>query len=509
MPPKRGQKRKTKDLDRDGSNNDDPLAPPNRSTWDGWVEMESEPAFFNVMLNEMDAKGVRVQEIYDMDDEYLLTLPHPVHALIFLFRYRENDTEQQEEGKCPQDVWFANQTPDYACATFALLNIVNNMPGLEIGDELRRFKDFTKDMDPLSRGDAIDQFDFVKHIHNSFASESDMLQTEMVVSNKAAAFRKKQAIAKGVATKAAKKAKLAEVDTEASIETANKADATRSMPRTKKPMPKKSPKESSPGEDDEDEDYKSSAKSKSKSPSSQDVKPTTSRRSGRKLQARNDGPPPVEDEEPDEGFHFVAYMPINGHVWKLDGLDRFPQDMGPYEDDEFGMGWMRLAQPLLRGRMLQYAESEIQFNCMAVVHDPIEADRQALARNVKALQTVGARLSEMCDEWWELEGGETRKDVITGMAPSLGLTLAEIEEEIVESGLMARIKEADDVLQLLKLRQEVIGQQAFLRASVRDAVEASKSDAEKARHRRHDYGSFVRGWLGALADQGTLSELLS
>ena len=32
------------------------------------------------------------------------------------------------------------------------------------------------------------------------------------------------------------------------------------------------------------------------------------------------------EEEP--GFHFIAYVPINGLVWRLDGLQRQPVNLG-------------------------------------------------------------------------------------------------------------------------------------------------------------------------------------
>lgn len=61
------------------------------------------------------------------------------------------------------------QTVNNACASVALLNIVNNVPNIELGDNLQAFKDFTKDFTPALRGDAIANFRFVKEIHNSFA----------------------------------------------------------------------------------------------------------------------------------------------------------------------------------------------------------------------------------------------------------------------------------------------------------------------------------------------------
>lgn len=51
----------------------------------------------------------------------------------------------------------------------ALLNIVNNIPNIELGEQLEQFKFFTKELSPALRGDAISNFTFVKGVHNSFA----------------------------------------------------------------------------------------------------------------------------------------------------------------------------------------------------------------------------------------------------------------------------------------------------------------------------------------------------
>jgi ubiquitin carboxyl-terminal hydrolase L5 len=98
----------------------------------------------------------------------------------------EEDPERQEQS-CPEGVWFANQvspslpvtlgllpsdhgkTINNACASVALLNIVNNVPEIELGENLRAFKDFTASFSPALRGDAVGNFEFVKDIHNSFA----------------------------------------------------------------------------------------------------------------------------------------------------------------------------------------------------------------------------------------------------------------------------------------------------------------------------------------------------
>lgn len=62
-----------------------------------------------------------------------------------------------------------SQTVNNACASVALLNIVNNIPDIDLGDHLQQFKLFTADFTPALRGDAIGNFEFVKSVHNSFA----------------------------------------------------------------------------------------------------------------------------------------------------------------------------------------------------------------------------------------------------------------------------------------------------------------------------------------------------
>lgn len=66
-------------------------------------------------------------------------------------------------------VFFFQKTAANACASVALLNIVNNIDGIELGETLSNFKKFTMPFTPALRGDAIANFDFIKRTHNTFA----------------------------------------------------------------------------------------------------------------------------------------------------------------------------------------------------------------------------------------------------------------------------------------------------------------------------------------------------
>ncbi|KAF4284179.1 hypothetical protein KXX16_000246 [Aspergillus fumigatus] len=47
-----------------------------RQKWNGFCELESEPAIFNVMLREFGVKGVKVQEVVSLDDELMAFLKY-------------------------------------------------------------------------------------------------------------------------------------------------------------------------------------------------------------------------------------------------------------------------------------------------------------------------------------------------------------------------------------------------------------------------------------------------
>lgn len=70
---------------------------------------------------------------------------------------------------------------------------------------------------------------------------------------------------------------------------------------------------------------------------------------------------PSKKEEP---FHFVAYLPYNGHLIELDGLQEKPIDHG-----EIGEKWMDNAQKVLETRMQKYGSSEIRFTLLGLVAD--------------------------------------------------------------------------------------------------------------------------------------------
>lgn len=68
----------------------------------------------------------------------------------------------------------------------------------------------------------------------------------------------------------------------------------------------------------------------------------------------------------DDVYHFVSYVPHDGRLYELDGLQEGPIDLGEITE---GQDWLSKVQPIIQQRMRQYSTGEIHFNLMALVSD--------------------------------------------------------------------------------------------------------------------------------------------
>jgi ubiquitin carboxyl-terminal hydrolase L5 len=89
--------------------------------------------------------------------------------------------------------------------------------------------------------------------------------------------------------------------------------------------------------------------------------------------------------EDDDVYHFIAYTPLNGRLYELDGLQPAPIDHGPCPS---AAEFPDAVVPVLQRRISRYPPTEIRFNLLAMTRDlRIRAreigDADALAREEK------------------------------------------------------------------------------------------------------------------------------
>ncbi|XP_071440211.1 ubiquitin carboxyl-terminal hydrolase calypso isoform X3 [Hetaerina americana] len=146
----------------------------NRLT-EGWLELESDPGLFTLLLEDFGVKGVQVEEIYDLQK----SIEGPVYGFIFLFRWieerrsRRKIVDKSESFVKDEDVvnniFFAQQMVPNSCATHALLSVLLNCPNIHLGATLSRLKAHTSGMSPENKGWAIGNTPELARAHNSHA----------------------------------------------------------------------------------------------------------------------------------------------------------------------------------------------------------------------------------------------------------------------------------------------------------------------------------------------------
>ncbi|KAM3069929.1 hypothetical protein ACMFMF_008283 [Clarireedia jacksonii] len=133
-----------------------PLTDEERNAWKGWCELESDPvcsknilhvcspltdyeqALFNYILREYGVQNIKIQEVLGLEDDMLQSLP------------------------------------------------------IDLGENLKKFKEETRHLKPAYRGRKLDQNGHIRALHNSFVRRMDILNADLSLSNDIEAKKKRK-----------------------------------------------------------------------------------------------------------------------------------------------------------------------------------------------------------------------------------------------------------------------------------------------------------------------------
>ena len=134
-----------------------------------WCTIESDPGVFTELVKKMGAPTVQVEEVYSLEDDDLINRVQPhIYGFIFLFKWTKDIEKKDYLQDYDQDLFFARQIVNNACATQAILSVLLNAP-IAIDGCLKEFHEFAKQFPPEERGLALSNSEAIRVLHNSFS----------------------------------------------------------------------------------------------------------------------------------------------------------------------------------------------------------------------------------------------------------------------------------------------------------------------------------------------------
>ncbi|GAB4821304.1 hypothetical protein N2152v2_008350 [Parachlorella kessleri] len=177
-----------------------------------------------------------------------------------------------------------------------------------------------------------------------------------------------------------------------------------------------------------------------------------------------------DDDTKGEAFHFIAYVPVNGALYELDGLKPGPIKLADCSEED----WLEKAAAMVTERIGRYAAHEIKFNLMAVIRNRKQQLEEQVGQQQQHLSRIQAKLSKSSLQGMQEEGEALPDDPST---------------------LTARLHEAQQ--QIERLNMEI-------------AVEEEKYSRwrEENLRRKTDYIPLAFNLLKLLAEKGQLQPLV-
>ncbi|GAO16571.1 hypothetical protein UVI_02019910 [Ustilaginoidea virens] len=209
------------------------------------------------------------------------------------------------------------------------------------------------------------------------------------------------------------------------------------------------------------------------------------------------------------GYHFIAYVPFDGHVWELDGLQSCPLKLGPVVDAD----WTAIAKPQIEARMFQYQGSQLSFNLLAVCGSSLLRHGQTIATMVAAMQVMQMHFKDGHNPMFNnlVSSDEHLLDMTKPtQLTEFNLTLSDIQNAELPAELKLVISRPSWLVEedACDVFREI---QSQLKAAINEyRIELSniREDEGRVRSRKRDYGGALHCWVKKLAHRGVLEDII-
>mmetsp|Transcript_2264 Transcript_2264/g.7545 ORF Transcript_2264/g.7545 Transcript_2264/m.7545 type:complete len:350 (-) Transcript_2264:316-1365(-) len=185
--------------------------------------------------------------------------------------------------------------------------------------------------------------------------------------------------------------------------------------------------------------------------------------------------------EDDDVYHFIAYVPINGAAYELDGLKPGPVFLGAV-DDAAPSGWFATVRPAIQERFEAYSKERITFTLLALVRNRKDAAMEAAAAAESELASVEAEVAAAAGGGDGVAALEARRGELQATIAAARRTV-EAEEEKFRAWKAENVRRKHNwvplIAELLKVCAEagkLPAMRESARTKLREAIERAKKE---------------------------------
>jgi len=238
----------------------------------------------------------------------------------------------------------------------------------------------------------------------------------------------------------------------------------------------------------------------------------------------------VKTAAKDAAFHYIAYVPIDGHVWELDGMHGKPLCLGavpapPDDGDDPSHAddgpddpaaaepreapWVQVARERITERMTAYesADNRAEFNLLALCRSRLNTLVRRLACNIKTLEhcAAAAAAAESAPGW---EASALCSRTSAALA-EYKLTPGDVDAARVPRRVLAQTDGPGfGAAEAAALRDRLLRDHHDICGAIADELVSCDEDASRAESGKKDYAPAIHVWLKALARGGHLEGLM-
>jgi ubiquitin carboxyl-terminal hydrolase L5 len=212
----------------------------------------------------------------------------------------------------------------------------------------------------------------------------------------------------------------------------------------------------------------------------------------------------------EDGYHYIAYVPIHGSVWRFDGLLQQPTNIGTYATllpqtytdrypGSYTDDWLSIAQDNISSR-ISFGD-QTHFNLMVVRDDLLNRCASKIASVLKSITAIERRLGELNRDWQAFiePSMRTAKEVIS----SCDLQPADLgKADILESSKQALARSTPE--ELLAVWKELLKARDQLENDYMEEVSNSAENKDIVDRRLHDLTPDIYHSIQTLSHTGKL-----